>query len=71
MLSLMTYRLDEETNACRSEASIVLLGLDQAKFDYTNADSILRLNKNELAEQEVIMDGLLSTVKNRRDQRAG
>jgi hypothetical protein len=71
MLSLMTYRLDEETNACRSEASVVLLGLDQAKFDYTNADSILRLNKNELAEQEVIMDGLLSTVKSRRDQRAG
>ena len=39
----MAYRLDEETNSLRSEASIVLFGLEQAKFDYTNAGTVVGL----------------------------
>ena len=69
MLTAMCNRLDNETNDCRVEASQVILSMEQCKFDFTNADSILRLSKSELLEQEKIMDGLQKTMRARKNQR--
>ena len=65
MFNLMNHRLDEETNDVRAEAAQIHLAMEACKFEYTNTDSLLRVSKSELSEQEKIMDNLSSNMKQR------
>ena len=65
MFNLMNYRLDEETNDVRAEAAQIHLSMEVLKFEYTNTDSLLRVSKSELSEQEKIMENLSSNMKQR------
>jgi hypothetical protein len=58
MLNVMSYRLDEETNEIRAEGSLIEQALETCKFEYTNADGLLRVGKSELLEQEAILEDL-------------
>ena len=65
MFNLMNYRLDEETNDVRAEAAQIHLAMEVCKFEYTNTDSLLRVSKSELLEQEKILENLSSNMKQR------
>ena len=65
MMNLMNLRLDEETNQVRAEASQIHLAMETCKFEYTNTDSLLRVSKSELFEQEKILENLSTNMRQR------
>ena len=47
------------------ETGQIALGLDTCRFEFTNADSFLRLSKSELLEEEKQLDEINFLVKQR------
>ena len=69
MLSLMIKRYDEEMAECRLEAAKATTIVEHAKHDLEVCENNLQSNKQELVEQEIQLDKLGLTLKQRQDQR--
>lgn len=69
MQSHMIHRLEKEIVECKSESALVQFSCDQSKHELTSVDSTLRISRQELLEQERVLEQLQQTVKSRKEQR--
>ncbi len=68
-LTFMTNRLKEEINACKVQTHELNHQLDFVRGEFHGIDATLRLSKQELIEEELKVQNLSKTVKERSEQR--
>lgn len=69
MQSLMIKRLDEEIGKCRVDTSKAMINVENSKHDLQLAENSMQVNRQYLLEQEVQLEKLQQTLKQRKDQR--
>lgn len=69
MQELMFQRLDNEIVEIKAESAELLYNLEQAKHEFAIGESLLRMSKQEVLEEERILEQLTQNLRARRDQR--